>query len=128
MNLKNSLEEYLKVVKLGIQNGDKIIEGIITAAKVKNGEVSEEGVAEILRRKEICKNCNFNSTIASDTRHYKSSLPYEHCTLCLCRIGGDNTKEYCLSCKCGKDVWNNSNPTKPQMILEWDSFEPTTKN
>lgn len=124
MKIIKSLGEYVEMVKNGIANGDKIIEAIKTSAKIKegNGEISDEAVAEIMRRKEICASCPFNSNIAEKERRYSSALPFQHCTLCKCRIGADDSKEYCLSCKCGVQAWNDRNPHLPQMELKWDSF------
>lgn len=127
-----SIGEYLDMVKKGIQNGDKIIEAVQTAAKVKKGnpeEISPEAVAEIMRRKEICKACPFFSRNKERQAGYKSALPFSHCTLCKCRVGYDDSKEYCLSCKCGLSVWNESNPDKPQQKLKWDTFvQPEKEN
>lgn len=123
MSMLKTISEYKDLVVNGIKNGDKIIESIIVSSQVKNGTASDDEVAEIMMRKDLCKSCPFNSDNAEKERNYQSSLPYQHCTLCLCRIGGDNTKEYCLSCNCGMVDWNNRNPGKPQMNPKWTSFK-----
>lgn len=124
MSLVKTFEQYLDVVKKGIQNKDQIIEAIKTASEIKNktGEVSDEAIAEIMRRKDICANCPFNSKNAKEISGYKSFLPYEHCIHCLCRIGGNDTKEYCLSCKCGLTEYNKLHPDNPKE-LKWMPFE-----
>lgn len=125
MGILKTMGEYLSAVKAGIENGDKIIEALWVSAQIKQGNtnITPEAVAEIMRRKDICAGCPFNSVNAKEQRNYSSSLPYDHCTLCQCRIGGDNTKEYCLSCNCGMKAWNERNPDKPQMELKWTAFE-----
>lgn len=128
MGLIKSIGEYLEAVKLGFQNGDKIIEAMQVAAQVKNAEagrvttVTPEALAEILRRKDICASCPFNSRNAKEAGTYESSLPYEHCILCHCRIGYEDSKEYCLSCNCGIQVWNEQHPDLKQMEVKWTSF------
>jgi len=119
----SAIIDYLNIVKNGIKNGDKIIESLLISAKVKNGDITDEALAEILRRKEICASCSFNSENAKKERGYNSSIPFQHCTLCLCRIGGEDTKEYCLSCNCGITELNKKNSDKPPMELKWKAFE-----
>jgi hypothetical protein len=139
MNFVKALNEYVEVVKAAVQNGDKIVEAIRTSALVKEKEkkeklglpaddttISDEAVAEIMRRKEICASCPFNSANAARDRNYSSALPFQHCTLCKCRIGGNDTKEYCLSCNCGIDTWNKRNEHLTPMELKWTAFEQPT--
>lgn len=139
MSVIKTIGEYVNLVKNGVKNGDKIIEAVRTAAKVKEQEkrrlagnpdtepeISDEAVAEIMRRKEICAACPFNSENAAKQRSYSSSLPFIHCTLCKCRIGADDSKEYCLSCTCGMEVWNNQNPHLTPMEPKWKAF-PTNQ-
>jgi len=75
-----------------------------------------------LRRKDICAGCPFNSRNAKANGSYTSSLPYEHCILCYCRIGYDDSKEYCLSCKCGAHAWNKMHPDLKPLEVKWTSF------
>lgn len=113
------------MVREGIKNGDKIIEALAVSAQVKNETISDEALAEILRRKDICAGCKFNSENAARDEGYSSAIPYRHCTLCTCRIGYDDSKEYCLKCNCGMEAWNDRNPDKPPMILKWEAFVGT---
>ena len=134
MNVIKAIGEYVTMVKNGVKNGDKIIEAIRISAKIKEqeklklagdnseSEISDEAVAEIMRRKEICAGCPFNSKNAAVQRNYSSDLPFQHCTLCKCRIGTDDSKEYCLSCNCGMEVWNNKNKHLSPMQLKWTAF------
>lgn len=129
MGLIKSIGEYLEAIKLGFQNGDKIIESMQISAQVKNAEegkessVTPEALAEIMRRKDICAACPFNSRHAKEAKTYTSSLPYEHCILCRCRIGYDDSKEYCLSCNCGAQAWNEVKPPEQHLEVRWTSFE-----
>jgi hypothetical protein len=128
MGLIKSIGEYVNAVKLGFQNGDKIIEAMQVSAQVKNSEegkqttVTPEALAEIMRRKDICADCPFNSRAGKANGSYTSSLPYEHCILCKCRIGYDDSKEYCLSCNCGALGWNQDHPNLKQLEVRWTSF------
>ena len=128
MGLIKSIGEYLEAVKLGFQNGDKIIEAMQVAAQVKNSEagqqstVTPEALAEIMRRKDICAACPFNSIHQKALGTYTSALPYEHCTLCRCRIGYDDSKEYCLSCNCGAEAWNQVKPKAQHLEVKWKAF------
>jgi hypothetical protein len=120
--MSNKIKDYLSIVKNGIANGDKIIEALWVSTQVKNGKVSEAAVAEIMKRKEICKACPFNSKNAAANGLHVPHAPYEEfCIHCLCRIGGDDSKEYCLSCNCGIKEWNKLNPTN-KMPLKWSAF------
>lgn len=112
------LGNYLTMVKNGIKNGDKIIEAFKISSMVKNGTATDEQIAEIMMRKEICKTCPFNSANAKAHGFKTLGLPYQHCIQCSCRIGGDDTKEYCLSCNCGLTEWNKKNPDA-QIPLKW---------
>lgn len=122
------VKDYLSIVTNGIRNGDKIIEALTVSSQVKNGTVEPEALAEILRRKDICASCPFNSVNAEKNDGYESSIPYQHCTLCICRIGGTDTKEYCLSCNCGIKVLNDRNKDLPPIPLKWEAFETSNKN
>ena len=131
MKIVKAIGEYLNMVKNGVKNGDKIIEALWVSAQMKENNVgstiTEEAVAEILKRKDICATCPFNSRNASKERSYTSTLPFEHCTLCKCRIGYDDSKEYCLSCNCGIEAWNQRNPDKPAQPLKWTAFKQPEK-
>jgi|GEM_PF-1987254 len=123
MSFVKTIGEYVEAVRLGIKNSDKIIESLAVAAQVKNKEINEEALAEILRRKDICAACSHNSINAKAKGTYNSSLPYEHCILCKCRLGTEDSKEYCLSCTCGIQVWNEAHPDpKQQMEVKWQAF------
>lgn len=126
MSFIKSIGEYLEAFKLGIQNGDKIMQGLVVSAQVKNGKINEDALAEILRRKDICAACPHNSKNAKADGTYTSSLPYEHCILCHCRIGYDDSKEYCLNCNCGAEVWNKQHPGQP-LEVRWTAFDLNKK-
>jgi hypothetical protein len=125
-----TIKDYTEAVINGINNGDKIIESLIIAAKVKNGsiEITPEELAEILRRKEICEGCPFNSKNLKQLGVYSSELAYTHCSLCKCRIGYDDSKEYCLSCNCGADAFNKANPHLKPIELKWTAVRSQKNN
>jgi hypothetical protein len=129
MNIVQKIGDYLDAVKKGIQNGDKIIEAISVATKVKNAEngdyseITPEVIAEIMRRKDICGSCQFNSIHATARGTYRSGLDYTHCILCKCRIGGENTKEYSLQSECGAASWNERNPDLVPLEVKWGKIE-----
>lgn len=121
------IKDYLQMARDGIKNGDKIIEALVVASMVKSGEASDEALAEILKRKDLCQDCKYNSRIAKQTTDYISGLPFEHCILCKCRIGYEDSKEYCLSCTCGAEDWNKRNPNSP-IEVKWKKIrEPKEK-
>jgi hypothetical protein len=127
-SILKTIKDYTEAVINGLQNGDKIIEGLIIGAKVKNGsgEIKPEELAEILRRKEICAECPFNSKNAGAP--YSSTLAYTHCCLCKCRIGYDDSKEYCLSCNCGAEAFNEANPHLKPIEVKWRAVREQTNN
>ena len=129
-NLLKKIKDYTEAVINGINNGDKIIEALIIATKVKNGsgEITPEELAEILRRKELCEECQFNSKNANKTGLYSSELAYTHCTLCKCRIGYDDSKEYCLSCNCGADAFNKANLHLKPIEVKWTAVRLQNNN
>jgi hypothetical protein len=122
MNLLKTIKEYTEVIVNGIQNGDKIVESLVTGAKVRNKTISTELLAEILKRKEICKGCPFNSLNALKDGVYKTTLDFQHCILCKCRIGYEDSKEFCGSCECGAAAFNKMNPHLPPIEVKWTAF------
>lgn len=126
MSVIKTISDYVQIVKRGIENKDQIIEAIRTSSEIKNktGEVSDEAIAEIMMRKDICANCEFNSKNAKVIFNYDSNIPFQHCIKCLCRIGGEDSKEYCLSCQCGMTEHNKQFPND-QKPLRWEAFKTT---
>jgi len=127
MNVIKTISEYVDIVRKGIENRDQIVEALVVSAQVKNGEIDEGALAEILRRKDICASCVNNSTNAKATGTYVSAIPYEHCTLCKCRIGATDSKEYCLSCECGIAEWNRTHPHQ-KMEVKWTPYIVNKEN
>jgi hypothetical protein len=128
MSLIKTIKEYAEVVRNGIKNKDQIIDALMMGAAVKNGKVSDEDLAEILRRKDICAACPFNSENAKKQGYYNSSIPFQHCTLCKCRIGADDSKEYCLSCNCGAEAFNKMNPHLRPIDVRWKATRTEEHN
>jgi len=127
-NILKTIKDYTEVVVNGIKNGDKIIETLIISAKIKNETISTEALAEILRRRDICLSCPFNSINATKDGSYVTTLNFEHCVLCKCRLGKGDTedvwgKEACLDCKCGAEAFNKINPHLPPVEVRWTEFK-----
>lgn len=128
MSLIKKLSTYLDIVKQGIRNKDQIIEALGVSAAVKNGRITSEALAVILKRRDICAACPFNSDNAIKAGIYipDEGRNFRHCILCYCRIGYDDSKEFCLSCNCGARSWNERNPDKPPMEVKWKAFDIET--
>lgn len=110
--------EYLKLVPSGIQNLDKFIEAKFTEIKLSKGNLPEDEIKEILRRRLICENCEFNSENAQKQHGYKTSRKDLHCSFCGCDI---ETRTACLNCSCGIESWNIKNTARPKE-LKWKKY------
>lgn len=106
-----------------IQNADKIVEGIQTNTKLKNGNLPEDEQEEIIRRRVICAGCPFQSFNAQKLGIYRGDRTDEFCTACSCDI---EWKTSCLSCQCGLSAHNRRNP-KNQLPLKWDVYDKNNK-
>lgn len=118
MNLR-SLREYLSLVPEGIKNHKKIIKAIITKTQMEKGNLPEDQVNEIIRRRIICSTCPFMSTNAVKAGTYKTERTDKHCVLCGCPI---ENKTACLDCNCGVEYYNKEHPETP-MELKWRSYD-----
>lgn len=108
-------KDYVKLIPKAIKNYDKILEGISNNESFKNGELTEEEAAEIIRRRVICSECPYLST---NVEGYKSNRA-PHCVLCGC---DEDFKTACLSCNCGIETYNKENSDN-KMELKWKSFK-----
>ena len=116
--------ELLKLIPKGLTNPEAILSGWINDAKMENGSLTHDQMAEIVRRRSICTSCPFNSINARSSQEYKelygvnyeSSFKTLHCAICTCPI---NKKTACIHCKCGLSEYNANNPDKPQQKLKW---------
>ena len=127
----NPFADYMKLLKLGIKNADKVIEGISNKTLNEFNLLSDEQQKVIYDRMDICLNCPYNSRNAPDSAEYKSltgehyatGRPELHCSLCGCTIP---FKVSSLSSNCGIEAWNEEHPEK-QIDLKWTQYEKDEK-
>ena len=123
----SALSEYLKLIPKGLPNSLSIIQGIINSVRLEHGNMPEEEIEEITKRRLICTLCPFNSNNARTSEeyfalnnvHYKTKREDAHCSLCGCPI---NTKTASLYANCGIEDWNERFPQKA-MELKWKSLK-----
>lgn len=119
------MNEYLKVLKNGILNFDKVVEGWVNDAKMYNDSLSEKDKATVIERRLICQTCPFMSENAKTSKeykelfgdNYKTKRKIEHCSFCGCPTA---KKTASLESNCGIEDWNKENPDK-QLELKWKS-------
>lgn len=115
--------EYAKAALKGIKNPDLIVEGWINEIKIESGDTDENSLAEILRRRDICSSCPFNSINAQSSKEYLEIFKENyiskrnelHCSLCLCPI---KTKTASLHSDCGMTTCKETKNMEPK----WKSF------
>ena len=120
--------EYAKAALKGINNSNLIIEGWINEAKANAGDLDEETLAEILRRREICSQCPFNSINAKTSEEYKELFGENyktkrnelHCAICLCPI---KSKTASMHSECGMA----SDEKTANLELKWKAFNNKTE-
>lgn len=113
------LGEYLKLIPEAISNAPKILEGFVNAVKVEHGNLPQDQIEEIARRRVICSKCPFMSKNAKDISGYESSRSDEHCVHCGCPI---TTKTASLSSNCGIESYNRLHPDEPLPLL-WEAYK-----
>lgn len=113
--------EYLKMMGKGIKNPMKIIDGIITNTKLKLGNLPEDEVEEIIKRRVICYGCPFMSRNALEdkSQNFKTDRLDDHCIHCLCNI---ELKTASLESKCGLEAYNEENPNN-KIPLKWHKYD-----
>ena len=115
--------EYAQAAIKGLKNPDLVIEGWVNEAKIELGVLDEVSLAEVLRRKEICSQCPFNSILAQTSKeyfevfgeNYKTERNELHCSVCLCPI---KSKTASMHSECGLA----SNKKTKHLELKWKSF------
>ena len=127
----NPFKEYTNLIKRGVLNADKIVEGLSNKALKRFNLLNEEDRNIIEQRMDICLNCPYNSNSATTSEeylaltgeHYTTSRPELHCSLCGCIL---DLKTSSLSSNCGIEFWNEENEQNPekQLPLKWTS-KPT---
>jgi len=125
----SKINTYFKLVKDGLPNIDKIIEGNLNNLKEELDILSEEETKEIARRRAICESCPLYSLNAKkDDSAYRSlfgfpfeydSLREKYCGSCGCPI---SVKTASLTSNCGLEAYNNDHPNNKQPLL-WEKFK-----
>ena len=123
----NPFADYMKLLKLGIKNADKVIEGISNKTLNEFNLLNDEQQKVISDRMDICLNCPYNSKLAPSSDEYLQLFgkPYAtgrselHCSLCGCVI---EFKTASLTSNCGIEAHNDRNPDKP-LLLKWTKYE-----
>lgn len=120
------LADYLKVLPEGMRHWKDLAQSLKTELRKNLGDLSDEEIEEITRRRLICESCPFNSKNAKDNPaiNYKNNRLDDHCILCSCNI---HLKTECLDCNCGIEVRNAANP-KQFMDLKWKIFNKTNED
>lgn len=113
------LTEYLKLLPSAIPNAPKIIEGFINNVKVESGNLPQDEIEEIARRRMICAECPFMSKNAAEAVGYQTSRTDEFCIHCGCPI---TTKTASLSSNCGIEYYNKLHETDPLPLL-WTAYK-----
>jgi hypothetical protein len=119
----NPFLDYMNLLKQGVKNADKIIEGISTKTLKEFNLLNEDDKQRITGRMDICLNCPYNSRNAKLSPEYLelTGHPYStgrtelHCALCGCVA---EFKTACLTCNCGVQNWNELHPDK-KLELKW---------
>lgn len=116
--------EYLKLIPKVLQNPDKVLEGWLNDIKLESGELPEDEIKEILRRRAICSSCPFSSDLAKTSKeyeevfgkHYETDRTEPHCSCCGCFLG---KKTASLSSECGLA----SNDKTMNIELKWKKYK-----
>jgi len=121
----SKFKEYLKLVKDGFPNIDKIAEGVLNQVKSRYGYLPLEDQEEIARRQLICSTCPlFSLNAQKDDSEYRKlmGVPFEtdrknekFCGVCGCPM---ETRTSSLSSDCGLEYYNENNQNNKQE-LKW---------
>jgi hypothetical protein len=128
----NPFKEYLQLTKRGIQNFDKVFEGIRNDVSNKFKLLSKEKKEVIAERMDICINCPYNSRNAPSSdeyksltgEHYTTNRSELHCSFCGCTVP---FKVSSLNSNCGAETWNEENPDN-QIELKWTQYIKNKKD
>lgn len=112
------LTEYLKALNQAIKNPELVLEGWLNDIKLIHGDLPEDQVKEILRRRAICHDCPFMSINATLAGNYHSSRKDEHCIHCGCPI---TKKTASLESNCGIEIFNANRNNNP-IPLKWEKY------
>lgn len=113
----SALQEYLKLIPLGLKNPKQVLEGILN--ELNNENLSEDVKQEIARRRLICAGCPFMSKNAEKITGKEFARKESFCTLCSCPI---QTKTASLTSYCGANTYNENHPENPQEV-KWFPYD-----
>lgn len=121
MSLFGLMNEYLQMMKAGMENPKAVIEGVVNSVKSKYGHLPEAEQTEIARRRLICSQCPYTSSnaVSNPALNYHTDRLDEHCWACKCPI---ETKTAALTQNCGLEVYNRK--TKQNIPLKWEVYIP----
>jgi len=119
--------EYVHLLPKAFKNRKNILKGWLTDIKMEAGDLPENEVEEIVRRRSICEECPLNSIKALKSEEYKKLYVehYEtdrldfHCSICGCPI---KKKSASLNENCGLEEYNNEHPENKQE-LKWKQYK-----
>jgi len=92
------MNEYIQVLKNGINNISGVAEGWSNLIKDKLGVLSPREKEVVEKRIIKCSECPFNSSNAKKNLGYETDLGYDHCSSCKCPL---DVKPFALHDNCG---------------------------
>lgn len=121
----NPIIERLELLKKGLKNFDKVVEGVWNNSDFAN--LSQEKKDVIAERLSICGECPYNSINAKASeeyfalfgKHYETTRNDLHCSMCGCLI---KAKVASLSSSCGLEIYNSKHKDNKQS-LKWKAYE-----
>lgn len=129
--MNSKISHYIKLLPQIWTNKEAIIEGWLNNIKLEKGDLPQDEIDEIIRRRVICSTCPFNSVNAQKSKeyknifgeHYKPDETTLHCSVCKCVI---DYKTASLTSECGLA----SNDKTLNMELKWTKYKDneTTTN
>jgi hypothetical protein len=112
------ITEYIKAIQQGLKHPELVVEGWLNDIKLEKGELPDDEVKEILRRRVICESCPFMSRNAVAAGNYYTERKDDHCIHCKCPI---KKKTASLESNCGIEIYNQANKNK-QIELKWTNY------
>ena len=97
------MKDEIKALMKKKKNFKNVLEGWTNLAKDTLNQLSKEDKEIALKRKEICESCIFYSKNAINMLEYKTTLVYDHCSVCKCPIPA---KVMSLNSNCGLEEFS----------------------
>lgn len=113
--------EYLKLLPHALTNFEEIATGWLNVVRMELGNLPEDQLEEVARRRVICSQCPFMSENAKKG-DYKSAREDEHCVLCSCPIKGKTAN---MASVCGAKYYNTTHPDKQPLEVKWVAYDST---